>query len=181
MNQPSPDQLPTVTNNQTADSSEDVQRRGIGDALGRIPSGLFILTASNEDRRIGMLASWVQQVAFEPPMISVAVAKGRPILALLSESRFFGVCQLPRDEKIIMRKFASGSNPDEDPFLGFEMRNNTVTHVPILANVLGYFECELSCHLDVEGDHELFIGRVRGGGFSTGEPHVHIRQNGYSY
>jgi hypothetical protein len=46
-------------------------------ALGRIPSGLFILTARFEDQSTGMLASWVQQVSFDPPLVSVAVKKGR--------------------------------------------------------------------------------------------------------
>ena len=153
----------------------------IGTALGRIPSGLFILTAKNEHHRTGMLASWVQQVSFEPPMVSVAVAKGRYIMPLISESRHFGLCQLPQGEKVIMRKFASRCSPSEDPFLGFEMINKTVTEVPILANVLSYLECELTCHLDVDGDHDLFIGTIRGGSLFKGEPQVHLRENGFSY
>jgi len=153
----------------------------IGTALGRIPSGLFVLTAKNEHLRTGMLTSWVQQVSFQPPMVSVAVAKGRYIMPLISESRRFGLCQLPQGEKIIMRKFASGCSPTEDPFLGFEMVNHTVTDVPILANVLSYLECDLTCHMDVEGDHDIFVGTIRGGDLFKGEPHVHLRENGLSY
>jgi flavin reductase (DIM6/NTAB) family NADH-FMN oxidoreductase RutF len=160
---------------------DDVTKRGIAAALGRIPSGLFILTAQHEDRRTGMLASWVQQMCFQPPMISVAVAKGRPIMPLISESRKFGICQIARGDRLFMRKFASGLNPCEDPFLGFEMVHDTAIGVPILANVLGYLECELCCHMDVEGDHDLFVGRVRSGNFLQGEPMVHLRENGFRY
>ena len=32
--------------------------KDIGDALGPIPSGIFVLTACFEDRRMGMIASW---------------------------------------------------------------------------------------------------------------------------
>jgi flavin reductase (DIM6/NTAB) family NADH-FMN oxidoreductase RutF len=154
---------------------------GIAAAMGRIPSGLFILTAAHEDHRAGMLASWVQQVCFQPPMVSVAVGKGRPIMPLISESRRFGLCQLPRGEKVIFRKFAGGTEMNEDPFLGFELVQNTVTGVPILVHCMSYIECELSCHMDVEGDHDLFVGIVRGGNFFSGEPHVHIRENGFKY
>jgi len=35
------------------------------------------VTARLDERSTGMLASWVQQVGFDPPMISVAVKKGR--------------------------------------------------------------------------------------------------------
>lgn len=154
---------------------------GIGAALGRIPSGLFILTAWNEDRRMGMLASWVQQVSFKPPLISVAVAKTRPIMPLISESKQFGLCQLPQDNKTVMRKFSGPIDPSDDPFLGVELISDTVTRIPILANTLAYLECEVTCHLDVDGDHNLFVGHVKGGNYLSGEPYVHLRKNGYSY
>lgn len=161
--------------------SDEARRAGIGAALGRVPSGLFILTARHEDRAAGILASWVQQVSFEPPMVSVAVAKGRPIMPLISESRSFGLCQLPVGDKIILRKFSSGIDPSEDPFLGFELVHPTVTGSPILANVLSYVECEVKCHVDVEGDHDLFVGVVRGGQFFKGDPWIHVRDNGFKY
>jgi flavin reductase (DIM6/NTAB) family NADH-FMN oxidoreductase RutF len=156
-------------------------KEGVGQAIGRIPSGVFILTARHEDRSLGMLASWVQQVSFDPPMVSVAVAKGRPIMPLISESRQFGLCQLPVGEKIITRKFAGSSDPGEDPFLGFDMIHDTVNHSPILAHVMSYLECEVTCHVDVEGDHDLFVGTIRGGRFLQGEPWIHLRDNGFKY
>lgn len=156
-------------------------KQAIGASLGRIPSGLFILTAKHEDRRFGMLASWVQQVCFHPPMISVAIGKGRPIMPLISESRRFGVCQLPKGEKVILRKFAGGAEQGADPFLGFDLVHDTVLGLPLLAHAMGFLECELTCHMDVEGDHDIFVGVVRNGRYFGGEPYVHIRDNGFKY
>ena len=45
-------------------------------AVGRIPSGLFVVTVRNGDRETGLLASWVQQCSFEPFQVSVAVKAG---------------------------------------------------------------------------------------------------------
>ena len=39
-------------------------------ALGRVPSGLFILTAGNGPTETGLLASWVQQCSFDPPRLT---------------------------------------------------------------------------------------------------------------
>ena len=127
-----------------------------------------------------MLASFVQQVCFQPPMVSIAVAKGRPIMPLISESRCFGICQLPKGDKINMRKFAAGIGPNDDPFLGFQLRDNC-NNVPILANIMSYLICNLSCHMDVEGDHDLFIGTVIAGEYLAGDPEVRLRENGFSY
>jgi flavin reductase (DIM6/NTAB) family NADH-FMN oxidoreductase RutF len=159
---------------------DDNAKKAIAAALGRIPSGLFILTARHEDRRLGMLVSWVQQVCFEPPMVSVVVAKGRPIMPLISESRKFGLCQLQDKERLILRKFAGGADVGEDPFLGFEMVHSA-TGVPILANVLSYLECEVVCHMDVEGDHDIFVGAIKAGKTNGGPPHVHLRDDGLKY
>jgi len=170
-----------MTRSVEGDTSKQACKDGIGAALARIPSGLFVLTARHEDRRGGMLVSWVQQACFEPPMVVVAVSKGRPIMPLISESRMFGLCQIPKGDKIILRKFAGRMEINEDPFLGFELLDSSHAGVPILANVLSYVECQVACHMDVEGDHDLFVGRVLRGGFIGGEPHVHIRENGYAY
>ena len=52
-------------------------------ALGRIPSGLFVLTATSGGAETGMLASWVQQCSFDPPQVTVAVNKERDVLDAL--------------------------------------------------------------------------------------------------
>jgi flavin reductase (DIM6/NTAB) family NADH-FMN oxidoreductase RutF len=154
---------------------------GIASALGRIPAGLFVLTARTDDRRTGILASWVQQVCFHPPMVCVSVAKGRSIMPLISESRQFALCQLPQGERILTRKFSGSLDQSEDPFLGFDLLEHTVLHAPVLAMAMAYLECEVACHMDVDGDHDLFVGIVRGGHYNGGEPVIHLRDDGMHY
>ena len=150
------------------------KREGISAALACIPSGVFILTACHEDRRSGVVCRWVQQACLQPPMVTVGIAKGQPILPLISESRRFGLCQVAVHEKILARKFANGFDSGEDPFLGMDLLNKSTTKVPLLANVLAFMECEVACHMDVEGDHDIFVGRVLTGAFIKGEPVIHV-------
>jgi flavin reductase (DIM6/NTAB) family NADH-FMN oxidoreductase RutF len=150
-------------------------KQTIDATLSRVPSGLFVICAAHEDRRAARLTSWVQQVCYEPPMISVALGKGQPVMPLISESRQFGLCQLGADDRVMMRKFATPSEADEDPFLGFDLVQETALDVPLLKNTLAQIECTLVCHVDVEGDHDLFIGQVQNTVCHKGEPHVHIR------
>jgi len=69
----------------------------------------------------------------------------------------------------------------EDPFLGFDLLEHTVTGTPILANAMAYLECHMTTHLDIDGDHDLFIARIVGGGGGEGEPQVHLREDGFKY
>ena len=55
----------------------------VGKAIGRIASGVFIMTTQDERGRDGIMASWVSQAAFDPPMLTVAVQKQRHVLEFL--------------------------------------------------------------------------------------------------
>ena len=33
-----------------------------------------------------------------------------------------------------------------------------------MTDSMAWLECQLSCHMDVEGDHDLFVGVICGGG-----------------
>ena len=56
------------------EATNDPTTQAIGAVLGRVPSGVFILTASDgQGKETGMLASWVQQAGFDPPCDTVAV------------------------------------------------------------------------------------------------------------
>ncbi|MEO0586096.1 MAG: flavin reductase family protein [Planctomycetota bacterium] len=152
----------------------EANEQSIQAALGTIPTGLFVLTAAHEDRRAGMLCDWVQRCCGEPPMIVVAVAKGKGIMPLISESRQFALCQIADDDRLLPRKFERDSELGEDPFLGTDLLPGNLPHLPLLRSSLTWIECELACHLDVEGDHDLFVGHVRGGGRRAGNPRIHV-------
>ena len=42
-------------------------------ALGKIPSGLAIATSAGAHDRTAFLASWYQQVSFNPPLIALSI------------------------------------------------------------------------------------------------------------
>ena len=93
-------------------------RETVGQAMGRLPSGIFVLTAACGEKRTGIIVSFVQQACINPPMVTVAIRKGRPIMPLISESRQFALCQLAEDDRLMLRKFAKFNNAavTEDPF-----------------------------------------------------------------
>ncbi|QDU32981.1 Diflavin flavoprotein A 1 [Poriferisphaera corsica] len=173
--------MPSSKSVRNADNPES-QTSDLAQILGQIPSGIYVLTAHHEDRRLGMLASWIQQVSFNPPMISIAIAKGRPIMPLISESRHFALCQLADHHTTIKRKFAAPSDFADDPFLGYQIIHGKSPSLPILADSLNYLECEVSCHMDVDGDHDIFIAKILNAKtLNPGPPAIHLRDSGFHY
>lgn len=161
---------------------DDAQQAAAASVLGAIPSGLFVLTAAHEDRRLGVLVGWVQQCCFEPPMVSISIRKGTPIMPLISESRRFGLCQIGSEDRMLIRKFGGQTDLGDDPFLGQQLIKPVMPKLPIIGTAKCYMECELVCHMDVEGDHDIFVGAIRNAGYKPPfEPTVHIRDNGLEY
>ncbi len=160
---------------------DDAKRTAVGEAIGKIVSGVSILTAGEGDAGTGVLVSWVQQVSFDPPMVMVAVKKGRPIEKLIEASGKFAVSVLAEDDNDLMRHFSRGYEPGQDAFDGVATTVRA-TGTPVLGDALAFMDCELSTTCQA-GDHNLYIGQVVDGAMlgSAGRPMVHIRKTGFSY
>src|SRR5450755_3545408 len=87
--------------------------RGMAAALGRVPSGLFIVTARRGEAETGMLASWVQQCSFEPPQLSMCLRRGRDMNAWLEVGAPFTVNILQEDSTDLIAHFGRGFGVDE--------------------------------------------------------------------
>jgi flavin reductase (DIM6/NTAB) family NADH-FMN oxidoreductase RutF len=149
-------------------------------ALGRVPSGIFILTAGAGQAATGMLASWVMQAGFEPPMVTVAVRHGRYVGDWLANGDPFVLNLVGDDQVHFLKHFGKGFEPGEPAFTGLEV---IIAHngVPALADALGRLECEPAGHVD-SGDHRIFLCRVTAGHYAgEGQPMVHVRKNGAHY
>ena len=149
-------------------------------ALGRVPSGIFILTAGTGARATGMLASWVMQAGFDPPAISIAVNLERYVCGWLTGGEPFVVNLLGESQKNLLAHFGKGFAPEEPAFEGIEI-SHCPRGVPILSSCLGHLECEPTGHID-SGDHRIFLANVvRGALPGDGDPMVHIRKTGVHY
>ena len=154
----------------------------IGKALGRIPSGVFILTAEHDGAASAMMASWVQQAAFDPPAVSVAIARGRPVREVIgAPGRRFALSVVPEGDTSLMKRYARGIEPGKDPFEGVEtIQTPAGQRVP--AGALAWLECEVVRTVEFDGDHDLVVARVTDGAqLRDGASFTHLRGNGFHY
>jgi len=149
-------------------------------ALGRVPSGIFVLTIANGDMETGMLASWVQQCSFKPLRVSVALQPGREIAQALVPGAEFVLNILESSQTDMVAHFGKGFAPGAPAFNGLEVRREGVP-APVLSEALAYIACQVVDRVTA-GDHDLVIADVRGGQLlDEGQPMVHIRKNGTHY
>jgi flavin reductase (DIM6/NTAB) family NADH-FMN oxidoreductase RutF len=153
----------------------------IGKPLGKIVSGVYILTANHDGRSSAMLASWVQQASFDPPAISVAIAKDRTIGQLVRASSRFAISVVAEHDKALMKRYARGVKEGDDPFAGMHTAR-TPAGLTVLADSLAWLEARVLSTCDFGGDHELFIAEVTAGAMlRDGHAFAHQRGNGFHY
>jgi flavin reductase (DIM6/NTAB) family NADH-FMN oxidoreductase RutF len=118
--------------------------------------GIYVLTTRHGTIINGMIASWVSQVSFEPPLIMVAVHPNRYSHQLIEKSGCFALHSLARGQKDLLTCF-KGPDPDAK-FASLAWRDG-VTGCPILADCIGCVECRVVVTLG-PGNHTLFVGEV---------------------
>lgn len=148
--------------------------------LGRVTSGIYILTAGTDDKATGMLASWVMQAGFEPPTVSVAVKSGRYVEEWLTAGQPFVLNIVAEKQFDLLKHFGSGFDIGAPAFEGIET-SPSENGVPHLSDCLGHLECEPTSHVD-SGDHRIFLAKVVGGSLhAEAAPMTHIRKTGKHY
>lgn len=156
----------------------------IASVLGRTPSGLFIITVANaEGQETGVLASWVQQASFEPPMLTIAMNAKRYVNTWLEGHPLVGVNVIAEEQTHFLKHFGAGFAPDEPAFGGISVVRSP-QGLPMLAEALCWMEGAVQGRLPA-GDHMIYTVQItaanRGPQFTERKPYVHIRKNGFRY
>ncbi len=151
-------------------------------ALGRISSGLYIITAKKGDIASAMLASWVTQASFQPLGVTIAVAKDRAIESLMQVGDRFVLNVLEEGNyQALMKHFIKRFSPGADRFAG--VKNQPAENSsPILTDALAYMECEVASRMETS-DHWIVYSTVNAGRVSKPDAltAVHHRKVGNYY
>lgn len=155
---------------------------GLDQALGRLSTGLYILTAQRGEVHGAMLASWVMRTGTHPPGLAIAVAKERAMESLLHWGDTFVLNVLEEGQsqgliKHFLKRFAPGA----DRFADIATRG-AANGSPILAEALAYLECTVTHRLETP-DHWIVCATVATGRVANpnGRTAIHHRTSGSHY
>jgi flavorubredoxin/flavin reductase (DIM6/NTAB) family NADH-FMN oxidoreductase RutF len=166
----------------SASLSQSVPATNVEQAVGRIVGSLCVLTAKQEDRASAMLASWVAQASFNPPGLTIAVAKERAVEPLTHSGNEFVLNILKEGNHLgLMKHFLKPFGPGQDRFADVATEESA-NGSPILADALAYLECKVQNRME-SGDHWLVYATVENGKVlnQDGVTAVHHRKSATHY
>lgn len=158
------------------------QATNVEQAVGRIVGSLCVVTSRTGDVSSAMLASWVSQATFNPPGLTVAVAKDRAIESLMYPGGQFALNILAEGNHLgLMKHFLKPFAPAEDRFAGVATQTAD-NGSPLLSDALAYLECSVSNRMEC-GDHWLVYAVVNNGKLLQPDTvtAVHQRKSGTHY
>lgn len=151
-------------------------------AVGRLVGSLCVVTTQRGDLGGAMLASWVSQATFNPPGLTVAVAKERAIESLMYPGYNFVLNILAEGQHLgPMKHFLKPFSPGENRFEGVETKTGE-SGCPILKDAIAYLECAVDNRLEC-GDHWVVYATVQAGQVlqPNARTAVHHRKSGTHY
>lgn len=130
-------------------------------ALYKIPYGLFLLTARENNKDNGCIINTAIQVASNPTQICIAVNKGNLTHDMIVHTRTFNVSTITASADFeLFKHFGMQSGRSTDKFADYPnaaRSENGLLYLTQNANM--YLSAKVTMYLDL-GSHTLFIGEL---------------------
>ncbi len=146
--------------------------RAYRDTIGRLPTGVAIVTSTGPDGPAGMTTNAVTSLSLDPLLLIVCFELRSRTLEVVRTSRRFAVNVLRAGDEELAAVFASKRVGPEKFEALTQHRWSELHGVPVLDRALAWIACELR-ELIPGGDHEIGVGEVVGTGVQEeGDPLV---------
>jgi flavin reductase (DIM6/NTAB) family NADH-FMN oxidoreductase RutF len=123
--------------------------------LGHFPTGVTVITASNDGEPVGLAVGSFFSVSLDPPLVGFCAGKSSSTWPSIEQAETFCVNVLAEDQEDLSRRFAT-KGADRFGAIGWKPGE---AGAPRLDGVLAWIDCALEAKHDA-GDHWIVVGRV---------------------
>ena len=137
-------------------------------ALGSLPTGVTVVTATGVHGPSGATANSVTSLSLDPPMMLACLDRGSRTLDAVRAAGHFGVNGLAAGQERLASTFSS-KDPHPEKWKGVDWAESE--GMPRIEGALLWVACELRDLID-GGDHLILTGRVLAAEGAEGDPLV---------
>src|SRR6476469_2488830 len=141
---------------------------GFRAAMGLLPTGVTVVTATGPDGPAGATANAVSSLSIEPMLMLACLDRGSRTLLAVQAANRFGISVLHAGQEEVARRFATKAPvPEKWEGVAWSERDG----VPAVEDALVFAACELR-DVIAGGDNVIVTGEVTALGAATGDPLV---------
>ncbi len=147
--------------------------------LEMIPYGLYVVGAKGSEGPTTIIANWVCQVSFDPPLMMVSIEKDSEIRADIERSEYFSVNMLASGQRETAKAFLKPSR-HSDPH---DLAGKVVAGAhgsPLLRDAIARMEMKVVNAFSA-GDHIVFIGNVLEAELIRNTEILTLKETGWKY
>ncbi len=122
---------------------------------------VLVVSRDGEGQPDVMPAGWCMICSSKPPLMAVAVGKGRYTHRCIEQTGEFVLAWAGKGQGELVTYTGSHSGADADKFEALSIATSppAATNVPLIEGCVAHLECKL--HKQIEtGDHSIFVGEV---------------------
>lgn len=132
------------------------------DAMGKFATGVTVILTEKDGEPNGMTANAFMSVSLDPKLVVISIKENARMLSKVQESKKFSVNILADEQEDISKIFAGQIKDRQVTF-------DRLADLPVIPGAIAQVACEVSAEY-VEGDHTLFIGKVKDIAIKDGDP-----------
>ena len=133
--------------------------KDIKKVLRKLEYGVYVISMGKGEDGNAFTASWVTQVASEPPMVAAAIHNNHKSAWQLNELEAFVVNILPDSGLATAKAYYGPAESGYDKLKAKDISSTSVTGTPRLNGAMGYLDCKIVDRIKA-GNHTVFIGEV---------------------
>jgi flavin reductase (DIM6/NTAB) family NADH-FMN oxidoreductase RutF len=126
-----------------------------------------------------MLANWVTQVSFSPPLIALAAELESKMHQFITDSGYFSVNVIPTGNIDLARGFLKSHEPKDGTMNGHPFHLGRHGS-PFIEEASACLECQVIARQEA-GDHSLFVGQVIQSLVNSQSPGMTLKESGLNY
>lgn len=139
----------------TSQADTAIDQRALRQAFGKFTTGVTIVTADVDGKRVGMTANSFSSLSLDPPLVLWSVRRSSTNFHDFMAAKHFAVNVLSTSQIELSQRFAKSS---ETKFDGVE-HGVGIGGSPVFEDATVIFECSTEA-LHEAGDHVIMVGRV---------------------
>jgi flavin reductase (DIM6/NTAB) family NADH-FMN oxidoreductase RutF len=143
--------------------AESTGRDPIAEVFHLYDPPLWLVTASHQNRRGGLIATFAVRASIvaELPRVAVGIAKHHHTWGLIEGGGQFALHLLRADDLAAVWRFGLASGHATDKLAGLPERRTPAGN-PLYADALGWLDCRVEARMDT-GDRTLYLAEVTSG------------------